>query len=659
MIYEQLRGKRCMVLIRVSTGKQEYSADRQRADTQRFASENGMIIVREEVRENFSASVHGHMEVVESVIDEKRKSDDFEVLLAVDHSRLTREGGTEAILQWGKLKEVGILLVTVKEGIIDGPDVWMKLGLYGSANNAYADTFSRNSASGAIKAIKDGRRPHTVITPYGVDRLFLDSQGQPTYILRECANRDLIHINVATGQETRIPNCTGKRTHQWVKQPQERSTFIKGDSERVRIVRQIFTRRFVDQWGAYRIANELNRQGAAAPRDKMGWWLTSVLNVLQNPIYLGKGYANRMATGRYYVRSANGPLPAKPIREANGIAANDPSQKVIWQPREHWIEMDYPDLADVLDEPVRSAAREYQEECMNARWERDARRAKGARRERNRNKHADSPYFLRDVLKMKDGLEKMNGTSIRNKNRTLHYYVPHVQFQRPLGGVSHRLRADVVEGKVKELLKEVLSGTQVPLPALEQIVEQRKKLRENDASRESVLKEKAGIQRKLEVAIENCGAVGRDVLRDKIKSWEARLSALTQRLKAIDAAQQVDRGTAGEIAASVQAQLARLGSDLDQMPPQSLRGLAQALISRMTFDGEAREVEIEMRLPEWALAKQSRLLDMISVNPTSSPYSGVDANTPNGVVLAHFLCQSPKPWAFHPCLTCRRIKKAA
>ncbi|HYF95819.1 MAG TPA: recombinase family protein [Symbiobacteriaceae bacterium] len=81
------------------------------------------------------------------------------------------------------------------------------------------------------------------------------------------------------------------------------------DPKKAKVVRWIF-RKYLDEWGAFKIADELNRTGVPSPTG-LTWHKTTIIQMLKNPIYCGRLVYGRTTTNPRRQRDKSEPVYLK------------------------------------------------------------------------------------------------------------------------------------------------------------------------------------------------------------------------------------------------------------------------------------------------------------------------------------------------------------
>jgi hypothetical protein len=239
------------------------------------------------------------------------------------------------------------------------------------------------------------------------------------------------------------------------KQADERVVLVPGDPKLVDAVRRIFRWRLVEHWSHYKIASALNTEKVPT-FGGVDWRASAIYTILLNTAYTGVGIANRKTRAVYNMRSPGCPIPAKV--DANTLDKNRVVPMRI-RDRAEWIEQKHPALEDMLDPEVKALAIKLQTEHMAA-------QAGGKPPKVNRDRHQDSPFFLKGILRSnaKHGNIEMSGRhcgGIPGQSRKYRYYALGRAFSTPGVAGSHNrlIPADALEQTVLGMVRDVLAHT--------------------------------------------------------------------------------------------------------------------------------------------------------------------------------------------------------
>lgn len=170
-----LRGKRYIALARCSTrGQADTSIDDQLRLIRRFADENAMVEVDVVRLEGVSGSVAQNLDrVVSGLIARKTEAHDYDVLVVQDASRFSRAGaGHSAKLKYD-LECIGIQVVSALGHAPMGDFGDVKDALDAVVAKQQAKPIAMGVARGSQSALESGRKAHSSISPYGLDKIYV------------------------------------------------------------------------------------------------------------------------------------------------------------------------------------------------------------------------------------------------------------------------------------------------------------------------------------------------------------------------------------------------------------------------------------------------------------------------------------------------------
>lgn len=299
---EPLIGLPCVVVYRCSDEKQiKESLPQQRKATKHFIQKYKLIVVKEVEAPAVSASVRKHKKVIYGLLNDKKKGKlDFSVLLFSDPSRFTRTGRRDGNRMLAELADEGIMVVTVKDGLLVGKDGESRTDQNLRDAEAYAENVAYNMSRGIEDAIEKGVLPHCTIAPYGTDRCYMSEDDKPLFILRNFGPGRKAKLDPVTREIKEILNHSYEDPAV-IKQSHQKIVLVKGPPDEVKIMNRVFSRHYIDGWGSGRICRELNDQRVPTPRglvpnDDDGWTRCTVERMFLNRMYLGVGYANQTTT---------------------------------------------------------------------------------------------------------------------------------------------------------------------------------------------------------------------------------------------------------------------------------------------------------------------------------------------------------------------------
>jgi len=165
----------------------------------------------------------------------------------------------------------------------------------------------------------DAGRP----TPYGFDRLVVDSKGKHLYTVRNLG-AGVRHKMFPDGRVEVYEN-----NEKPAKDPSAQSTLVLGDTGSRAVVKRIFESSGYRNKGDRTIARELNAEGIPSPRGGR-WTAGTVRSILTNPVYYGKNVWNRRSYSQLH-RIVGGKAVRIETPDGKKVRRNGP---------EDWIEAD-------------------------------------------------------------------------------------------------------------------------------------------------------------------------------------------------------------------------------------------------------------------------------------------------------------------------------
>lgn len=650
MSYENLRDKRYINLVRCSSAEQiETSITDQLKLLNAFAAEHGMVYVDDVILDGVTGSVPGARDDIEKLIQRKLQRDDFDVLLVQDLSRLTRGGAEHGVKLEFDISAAGIELVFAAEQMPEGDHGGIVRSVTYYAARQHAKGIALAATRGSMSSLLDGRKAYSSRIPFGIDRLYLAPDGTELHIIRNLADgtQQKLHPRTRELSQTFGRNVRKKRSRHYLKQSDERIVLIPGADDRVRIVNQIFRWKLIDGWGTFRIAEALNNQGARSYDGKL-WGISSLQQILDSPIYIGTGIANRVSRSVYFRRSASAPAPVKV--EKRELASRKHPRKRL-RPRIDWVVMDEPRLTEYLDADIRELARTMLTKRLDA-------MAMGLKTKPNKDRHVESPFILKGILHSKQGSHPMTGrNSTHWDGKSARWYSVSRAYTSPTSDQTLRtyVHAEPLEHAVLELLRDALLQAPDLRPQIRREVERQLKAALVDGDDIAKLNAEAeALRRKFEFIIDDLGTLGREVAKQKVEQIEAQLRAVNDRLVRAGAAVSGATIDVNKAADGLVGRLAQTAKTMRDLPPSSLRRLLQVLIARMEVDMVTREVEIELALPLWAALDAGAYENAIRLDTNSACRVGIEATDP-ALPLGAYACAIVRGPI---CYRCRRRSAA-
>lgn len=295
-------------LRRSTDDKQADSIDIQQEEIQAYAAEHGYEILRWYMDDGVSGHNVDRDDFVRMIEDAELKND-FDFVLVRHQSRFARFRPAKTIRYLDRLDDVGVRLVTSKQGVIDINDLaqFLIASIEAQTDHAFSKTLSELTIRGQSKQASSGYSAGQA-APYGYDRMLVDEDGNH-------------RTRIQRGEKVAKPDG-------W------HTTFVPGDPALVAQVQWIFAQ-YLSGDSPWTIAKSLNKRGVPSPRGGK-WNKGTIRDMLKNEIYCGDFAWNKTRQGRFHslvdgkaterTRSEN--APTKTGRRKHKVLAND---------REDWV----------------------------------------------------------------------------------------------------------------------------------------------------------------------------------------------------------------------------------------------------------------------------------------------------------------------------------
>jgi hypothetical protein len=571
--------------------------------------------------EGVSGSVPQNLDrVVDSLIRRKTEANDFDVLVVQDASRFSRAGaGHSAKLRYD-LERVGIQVVSALGHAPMGEFGAVKDAMDAVVAKQQAKSIAMGVARGSQSALESGRKAHCSISPFAIDKLYVAEDGRPLHVIRtNYADGTQMRLHPTSGEvlDRYGRNQTSGAPAHYRKQKHERVRLIPGEPAGVEVVRSIYRRYFIDKVGYWTIAKELNDRGVPSPTGK-SWSLSTVKAIIDNPIYSGRGVANRSTMALYYARAADRPAEAPKARRT---ASGRPAQTM--RPSSDWVVVEYPELAEFLPADLRLLAAEHHQRILD--------NLKGGRERFARDKHHGSEFLLKGILKTVDG-QPMTGQT-KGRNGEARYYAVSKAFQNPTSDkVARRLvPAEPLEATALYLAKCLI----LSMPGLrDQIAAEYKaavRRRAGDGQdREALAAEVRRLDRRIAVALDEFDGEDESAIRAKLAELKASRREAAERLRAMATPAALSDSDVEKFVDAVIAVQVEQAEALRELPAAHLRELLTTFIESMTVDLATMRVEMVARIPLWASGSAAKASEAMGLDCTSVYKAVAEAHPPAG-----------------------------
>jgi DNA invertase Pin-like site-specific DNA recombinase len=263
---------------RMSDDDQENSIARQRSQVVPFAARMGYRIVREYIDEGIAGDEEAKRKGFMAMLRDAQARRDFQVILCDDKDRFGRFDSITQGYYLKPLRDLGIKLVTVAQGVVD----WHSFA--GRITDAVLQEAKK------LESQATSRRVITLMVMLAHKGRWLG--GVPPY-----------------GYKVVADELLGKR-------------MVPGDPAKVRVVQLIFRLYGEKGHSLDMIAAELYQRGVLNPRGGQFWDKTTIRGILRNRKYIGDMVWNAGHEGKYselvagQVRTSDARLPKRAINPA-------------------------------------------------------------------------------------------------------------------------------------------------------------------------------------------------------------------------------------------------------------------------------------------------------------------------------------------------------
>ncbi|MCE9554593.1 MAG: recombinase family protein [Planctomycetes bacterium] len=684
-----LLGLRYVNLLRCSNLTQaDTSPDGQKRINDAFCSLSQMKWVDDVYAEGVSGSQTFNRDDIKELLDLHDKKP-FDAVVVHDLSRLTRGGIRHGNAVEEKLLNAGIKLVSSTDFIPDGPEAELITSVKHYANQLQARSISLAVARGLAQSLAKGTRPAAGHNPYALDREYLGGDGKPRMLIRwqgmvqlwlkpdtlEEVGRAVRpprrpqQVNLSKEQRRRERRERKRQQFKgYKKQDDETSRLVSGPTEKMDALVWMFSAHYVWGWGYHRIAKDLNKRNVPAS-DGGRWSLTSVRDVLYNPIYLGIEVRHRWTRALYNKLSEHGPVPVF-VNQHQLEKDGRTTVPHVERPRDEWRLVDIPKLKDILPSPLREIAAARIMEKFDPDAPPHPKKGKPLRSGEAKHKHLDSPFLLTNILHSKQTGHRMRGEVVNKKlvhgRKSYRYYFDcgaAVHAERGLN--VRRIPAEPLEQAVLGVIRQILGDDRAIAERMKTAATTLTHEQPNAGrQRETLLAEKESLSRRLRQAYKLLGQSGMESVAEQMTEDQKRLEELKAELKRIDQMHGEPELDPEQAAQSAIKHLTQIGRQMDNLPNAEMKQLLAALLEGLQIDLATGDLEFTVVLPTWLMRQtvtpQAGQEDIGGVRlgyKLPWPFTG-EANSDGGresILLSRWLCQK----AEQKCYTCSRRRPAA
>lgn len=592
-IERKFSGKRYICLVRQSNGGNgEWSTEAQLKWMHEEGARLGMIRVEDVILVGLTGSIPGKRLDLERLLQRKRDRDDFDVLLVQRIDRATRGGSKHGFWLEHECDRHGIILHYVGEDLPEDPHhaIWAKVSKYEAAYEQ-AKSIGQRSTQGFMYALSQERCLTVSRTPYGCDRLYCSAEGKPLFRIRALADGTQQKLDI-DGQI--VIETYGKKSR-FRKQKDQRPLIIAGAPASAAAVRLMFELHYDKRQGGKRISDVLNCAGILSPTG-VSWSQRQVESIYENPIYCGLSLGNVKSQGIFYRRGASGP---EWVEVSEHELASRNSAPIRLRPPTDWVWGEQPMMDDFLPKRLRDKALPLIKQVHTERW---ARSQDPSRPKRSTSKHKNSEYILTDLLVDKEFGEKLSGTlcgKVGKKKR---------KYRHPRGRRGYRkgspynayLPAPALEAAVLDLVLQVAANA----PDLKGRILAAIKKQDDGSDSEQELaaldKQREDVAKRLQRISMTMTDDDLDDIAPVLDSLRSQRRSIDERIEKISGKVELSSIDPEVVIDNVRARMTGL-EDIGAIEPSVKRDLLEAFVEKVVVDMGTKDVEVFLKLPNWAL----------------------------------------------------------
>ena len=644
-----LVGRNFTRVLRRSKRKQTYSIDRQRDVCHSIEEMYKLNVVEELVMDDHSATAGEQWAQLYQLIEKKKRGAKSDGILCADYSRLARTMD-EAERYYLECADVGLVILTQKEGLLSGKDAWVKRNAAAAANERFGENLGVATNSGVMSLLKAGIVPHSQLIPYAIDRLTTDMAGKPLYRLRRIGNKTVLKLSPAPPHEV-LDTFEGETRNDFPRrQRNERGTLVIGNPAEIEVVRRIFNWYFVgDEKGkalsSPAIAKRLRADGTPGRRN-ISWNHKGVSKVLSNPIYTGIGISCKIGRAVHSLRHKDNPrlfgAPRRPEKSKSGSRRK--TVKSINRPVEDWYVVKYPQLMSILPPRIRRLARNRNRALQGRSGLPVGQRAKA-------NRWDESPYFLTGLLRVEHGNRRMWGLTSRygeERKSYRSYTIPTDDRPEIVRQPAYKktVNADLVEQCFIDILGRLTTAD----ATLRQRVHDYAKQKLCDKSQANtdltdLVKQKQEAEEHLDMILD-CGPKARERAAEKARQLQSKIDGLDEIIRDLRARMwSFTEDDVPGVVDKVMSEFRSLGKHLMDADCHALRAIARQVLSSVMFNGLTREVTFNIVVPRRVLVAGASLLDQHWVSDLTPETKASDPVLTTSIPVAAYKFALPSDWS--------------
>jgi len=612
--HDERQGKRYICLARQSDDSEgTTSTEAQLELLHAEGQKRGMVHVDDVVLAGVSGSMPGKRDDLAQILERKRQRDDFDVLLVQRMDRLTRSGGSHGFWVEHECEKAGIELLFADDDVPeDGPYSGLIKAAKFDMAREQARSISQRSVQGWMHAIQQGRNSVVSRTPYGCDRLYLNSEGSPLFVIRGLGDGRQQKLDPRNGETIDTYGQVGGGTKgHYRKQKEESVLIVPGERQAADTVREIFDLHYNHRWGGKRIADRLNREGVISPMGK-GWSQRQVESIYENPVYCGWALGNRLSQSLYYSRGEDRPQAVKHDPKTRATCQNTPRKL---RPPEDWLWQQQPLMADFLPRGLAEKALAQIQSKLEQRYQAQQDPTVPGR---STSKHKASDYILTDLLVAQQDKGALTGILCGRKGKRRRYYRHRrgkIGYQK--GSVYNKLiQAEPLEHAVLDLVQQVVIDAPDFRGRIREAVEAQRPSAETTQQLAELRQQRDKVARRVQTILQTFDEPALVDAKPEMDRLGSQRQSLDQQIEELEGALQHSAEDPEALVDKALQTLTAMQGDLRGLAASTKRQLLQAFVDRVEVDMATKDAAVHLKLPSWAFNSDGEAMCLAHSSPS-------------------------------------------
>ncbi|MFA9480447.1 recombinase family protein [Phycisphaerales bacterium AB-hyl4] len=431
-----------------------------------------------------------------------------------------------------------------------------------------------------MHALQTGANTIVGQTPYGCNRLYLNCEDKPLFVIRNLGDgrQQKLHAETDVVIDTYGRAGGGSKGH-YRKQKEEKPVIVPGVPAKANVVREIFDLHYNQRLGGRRIANQLNERGVLSPTGK-SWSQRQVESIYENPVYCGVALGNHVRQSIYHSRGTDRPEAVQHDPQVLATCQNAPRSL---RPPDEWVWEDQPMMNDFLSTALRDKALTQIRQLLDERWQRSQ---DPTQPKRSPSKHKASEYVLTDLLFAKQDGGSLTGTRSGKNCRYKRYYRHRKgrSVARKGSPYNKLIPAEALEQSVLDLIRRVSGDEPYLRQRITEVIESQASHTPDAQTLADLRQQREAITKKVQLIVQTFDAANLADARPELDRLSRQRSELEQQIAQHEQASQYADEDPEAIATYAIARLASVDKLLTDLTPTVKRELVETFVERIEVD---------------------------------------------------------------------------